>query len=128
MAADKKEKVVLIVHGNYPGQFKHLATWLGNQKEYRVYFITNKEIKDCYDIEGVNIIQAEENRDPSPGIHHYLRASEENVLSGQAVVRAINNLKISNITPDIVITWGHGAWLVYQRHVTKSKHIALFEW
>ena len=86
---------ILFIHGNFPGQFKYLASGLGSTKQHNVVFLTGRTQSQCPKIEGVNIHNFESHREVGCETHHYLKATEEAVIKGQAVIREINNLILS---------------------------------
>jgi glycosyltransferase involved in cell wall biosynthesis len=68
-------------------------------------------------------------RDPRPETHHYLHASEEAVLNGQAVLRALDGLLQEGFQPDLVIAHaGNGLGLFIKDLLPQAKLIGLFEW
>ena len=73
---------IIFIHGNYPGQFKHLAAGLAQSKKHRVFFLTNRHDADPSLIPGVVIRHFDLHRQPSTESHHYLIATEEAVLKG----------------------------------------------
>lgn len=122
-------KHILFAHGNFPGQFRHLITYLSEQAEYKVYFITDKKDVDSKAMPGIRIRTMKETRNISEGIHHYLTTSERDILSGQKVVRAIIELLAEGVKPDIVISHGGmGLGMFIKDILPDCKHIGLFEW
>jgi glycosyltransferase involved in cell wall biosynthesis len=96
---------VLCVHQNFPGQYLHLARYLGTQPEHQVVFITQrKEV----DLPGVRKIVYKPRRTISPQVHHYLRESEAAVLNAQEVARIALDLRKSGFIPDVML--GHNGW------------------
>ena len=77
---------VLFIHGNFPGQFKHLASSLGANNDNNIVFLTQRSIGECPMIPGVKIRNFEVHRSSHESTHHYIRSSEDAVLKGQAVL------------------------------------------
>ena len=67
---------VLFIHGNFPGQFKHLASSLGANNNNNIVFLTQRSIAECPMIPGVKIRNFEVHRSSHESTHHYLRSSE----------------------------------------------------
>lgn len=102
---------ILFVHQNMPAQYRHLATHFAADPNNTCVFITRR--KD-YPMRNVHRVVYETTREPTPGIHHYLRHTEDQILHGQAVFRKIVELKQRGFVPDIVMVhpgWGEGLFL-----------------
>ena len=95
----------LFVHQNFPGQYLHLARHLASQKGNEVVFLTQR--KDA-SLRGIKSIVYRPQRPVTAGVHHYLRETEAGVLNAQAVARAVQALRESGFTPDVVL--GHNGW------------------
>ena len=95
----------LFVHQNFPGQYLHLAQHLAAIPGNRVVSITQR--KDAT-LPGVHKIRYQPQRDVTPHLHHYLRATEAGVLNAQAVARVALDLRKSGFTPDVML--GHNGW------------------
>lgn len=120
---------ILFIHGNYPGQFRHLASVIGSNKDHRVVFLTKKKVQDCENIDGVNVRSFNTHRSASSQTHHYLQATEECILNGQAVCRELENLKNEGFIPNIVISHGGvGLGIFIKDMLPKSIHVGYFEW
>jgi glycosyltransferase involved in cell wall biosynthesis len=96
---------VLCVHQNFPGQYLHLARYLGTQAEHQVVFITQRQEVD---LPGVRKIVYKPRRTISPQVHHYLRESEAAVLNAQEVARVALDLRKEGFIPDVML--GHNGW------------------
>ena len=120
---------IVFIHGNYPAQFRHLAAALGSSGTHRVIFLTAREDAASQPINGVEIRQLALHRKPSEATHHYLIATEEAVLKGQAVLRALHELVQEGVNPRLVITHaGMGLGLFVKDLMPSCVHIGLFEW
>lgn len=116
---------LLLVHPNFPGQFRHLASQWANRPDLRVIAIGNS---DSPGIPGLQHL-----RYPSPhakpGGHPYLRPMEQAVRAGQAAARVYLQLKKQGFTPDIVLA--HPGWgdTLYLRDVFPDARLIHFcEW
>jgi len=96
---------VLFVHQNFPGQYLHLARYLGAMPGNEVVFITQRENMT---LPGVRTLVYKPRREASSKIHHYIRDAEEMVLNGQEVARLAFDLKQSGFVPDVML--GHNGW------------------
>jgi glycosyltransferase involved in cell wall biosynthesis len=120
---------IVFIHGNYPAQFRHLAAALGQAREHRVFFLTAREDAETQPIPGVAIRRFELHRTPHTGTHHYLIATEEAVLKGQAVLRALHALIAEGVQPRLVVCHGGmGLGLFVKDFLPNAVHIGLFEW
>lgn len=96
---------ILFIHQNMPGQFKHLAAVLAQDRGNKVVFLTERN--DVM-LPGVARASYKRPREVRKDIHPYLRLQESAVLYGQQVVRAVNDLGRQGFKPDLVI--GHPGW------------------
>ena len=120
---------IVFIHGNYPAQFRHLAAALGQAGEHRVFFLTAREDAETQPIPGVAIRRFELHRTPHADTHHYLIATEEAVLKGQAVLRALHALIEEGVQPRLVVCHGGmGLGLFVKDFLPNAVHIGFFEW
>ena len=96
---------VLLVHRNFPGQYRHVARHLGSDPSNEVVFITQR--KDGQ-IPGVRKITYRPRRIVSPYIDHNMRDSEAALLGAQEVARVALDLRKSGFVPDVML--GHNRW------------------
>lgn len=116
---------LLFAHQNFPGQYLHLARYLGTQAGNEVVFLTQR--KDGA-LPGVKKVVYAPKRKPSRQTHHYLREAEAGVLNGQEVARAALSLKNAGFVPDVML--GHNGWgeIWYLKDIyPKSPLIGYFE-
>lgn len=97
---------VLFIHQNFPGQYLHLARYLGADRTNQVVSITQR--RDVSRLPGVTNIVYQPARPVAPGAHHYLKNTEAGVLNAQAVARVALELKKTGFTPDVIL--GHNGW------------------
>jgi glycosyltransferase involved in cell wall biosynthesis len=96
---------LLFIHQNLPGQFRHLAARLAQDRRNRVVFLTKRQDRS---MPGVERAVYAAPRQPNPQTHHYLHQYEDAVLHGQAAARACIALSQSGFVPDLVIA--HPGW------------------
>ena len=120
---------VLFLHGNFPGQFPQLAAGMARQPGNRVVFLTNRSDPEQYPLEGVEVRRFDRHRDITSGIHPYLRNSEQAVLNGQAVIRALAVLLQEGFQPRLVIVHGGSGLLLFLRQLLPDAFlVGYFEW
>ena len=120
---------IVFIHGNYPAQFRHLAEMLGRSGDHRVIYFTERNDDAMERFPGVEIRQIEQHRSINPGTHHYLLETEEAILKGQAVLRALDTLVTEGCRPRLVVTHGGtGLGLFIKDLLPDAVHVALFEW
>jgi glycosyltransferase involved in cell wall biosynthesis len=98
-----RNKTIVFIHQNFPGQFLHVCRRLGPQN--RVFFITTKTGNR---IPGVRLLEYELTPNPDNKPHPYLRTPQNAIYYGQAVARILVALKRQNIRPDLIV--GHCGW------------------
>lgn len=119
----------LFVHGNYPAQFRHLAALLARDTNHRVVFLTARQDAAKEALPGLEIHTFSCHRSSNPQTHHYLQASEDAVLQGQAVLREIASLVDQGLRPRVVVTHaGMGLGLFIKDLLPKALHVGYFEW
>ena len=96
---------ILFIHQNFPGQYLHLARYLGSLGLHEIVFITQRVDAD---LPGVRKLVYKPARKVTEGVHHYLRETEAGVLNAQNVARVALELKSSGFVPDVVL--GHNGW------------------
>ncbi|MDJ0650611.1 MAG: glycosyltransferase family 4 protein [Xenococcaceae cyanobacterium MO_188.B19] len=117
---------ILFLHPNFPAQFRHLASKLGEDPKNTVVFGTNRKEGQ---IAGVTKVLYEKSRTARAETHHYVRPLENAVLEGQAVYRLAQQLKDKNFAPDVV--YGHSGWgptLFAKDIFPRAKLLCYFEW
>lgn len=119
----------LFVHGNYPAQFRHLAALLARDRNHRVVFLTARKDAAEEALPGLEIHRFSCHRSANPQTHHYLLASEDAVLQGQAVLREIASLIDQGLRPHVVVTHaGMGLGLFIKDLLPQAIHVGYFEW
>ena len=119
-------KRVLIIHQNFPGQFRHVAAALQARPDIELLGIGRVSAPG---MPGVRWIRYKPHRAGSESTHAYLKTMEAAVLHGQAVFKVLVQLKKSGFVPDVVLA--HPGWgeTLYLRQVfPHAKLIHLCEW
>ena len=120
---------IAFIHGNFPGQFKYLASILGAQEGHNIVFLTNSESASDNAIRGVRVKRYAPLRSPSVETHQYLKSVEGAVLEGQAVVRALAGLAEEGFKPRLIIFHGgNGLGLFLRDYCINTKLVGYFEW
>ena len=118
----------LFIHGNFPAQFKNIATALATAG-HKIIYIANQDMANENRLEGVEKLYYKCHRKPSKNTHHYLEVTEQAVINGQAIVRKILELTTNGFKPDYVITHaGSGYGLFTKDLLPEATHIGYFEW
>jgi len=96
---------VLVIHQNFPGQFRSLARDLLADPGVRLVGIGRQ---GCPGLPGMRMLSYAPERAPARATHHYARNFESGILHGQAVARLLQQLKREGFEPDVVL--GHPGW------------------
>ena len=102
---------LLIVHQNFPGQFRHVAKAWSQRPGWQVVGIGRETAPGMPELERsgrLTLIRYKPHREVGKEQHHYLRRMEEAVLHGQAVARVMLRLKARGFTPDVILA--HPGW------------------
>jgi glycosyltransferase involved in cell wall biosynthesis len=117
---------ILIIHQNFPGQFRHVAQAWAAMPGRQVVGIGHA---GCPGVAGVRCLTYKLHREPRAGQHHYLQKMESAVLHGQAVARLLIDLKRQGFTPDVILA--HPGWgeTLYAKDVFPDTRLIHFcEW
>lgn len=117
---------ILLIHQNFPGQFRHLAAELKRRPDINLYCIGRDTAPG---LPGIDLIRYQPNRKPQERQHHYLRHMENAVLHGQAVARVLLKLRHEGFKPDVILA--HPGWgeTLYAKDVfPETRLIHLCEW
>jgi len=103
---------ILLIHQNFPGQYKHLAPALVARGD-RVMALTPKVDKQTT-WQGVKVIPYKITGKPSQGLHPWLVDFETKLLRGHACYSAAMALKKRGYNPDVILAhhgWGESLFL-----------------
>lgn len=117
---------ILVIHQNFPGQFRHVLTALQGRSDVELIGIGREGAPG---LPGVRWLRYKPQRAAAKETHPYCRSFENAVLHGQAVCRLLMQLKDQGFVPDVVLA--HPAWgeTLYLREVfPNTKLIHLCEW
>jgi hypothetical protein len=117
---------VLVVHQNFPVQFRHVAAHWSKRRDWQLIGLCRESAPG---MPGVDWLKYRLPAKPPAGLHGYLRQMDGAVRHGQAVARALLELKRRGFTPDVVLA--HPGWgeTLYLRDVfPDSKLIHFCEW
>lgn len=102
---------ILLVHQNFPGQFKHLVpALLANPANEVVAFTMNP----CPPIAGLRVVQYTAAKSTGKDVHPWVAETETKVIRGDAAFRAALKLKSEGFTPDVILAhpgWGESLFL-----------------
>ncbi len=117
---------ILLVHQNFPGQFRRLAKVWSAQPGWEVLGLGRDSAPGMPDIRWARYKLA---RQVSPQQHPYLRQMEEAVLHGQAAARVMIQLKQKGYRPDAILAHpGWGETLYVRDIVPEARLIHFCEW
>lgn len=105
-------KKILIIHQNFPAQFKHLAPALVS-RGYEVKALTMSQVGRSYAAE-VEIIGYSASRSSSNDIHRWVSDFETKIIRGEACYLASSKLSKEGYEPDIIIAhpgWGESLFI-----------------
>ncbi|PTD96447.1 glycosyltransferase family 4 protein [Pseudothauera lacus] len=125
-AARSPDTRLLIIHQNFPGQFRELARAWATQPGLQVLGLGRETAPG---LPGVAWQRYRLHRAPAKAQHPYLRQMEGAVLHGQAVARTLGRLARQGYKPDVVLA--HPGWgeTLYLRDVfPDARLIHLCEW
>jgi glycosyltransferase involved in cell wall biosynthesis len=103
---------ILIIHQNFPGQYKHLAPALVEQG-HKVYSLTPKVEKQTV-WKGVTLLPYKITRSSSKDVHPWLSDLETKVIRAEACYRQALALKEKGLEPDVILAhhgWGEPMFL-----------------
>jgi glycosyltransferase involved in cell wall biosynthesis len=102
----------LVLHQNFPGQFGHLVHAWRQRPGWQVRALGRDTAPGLPGFDALQRYQLA--RAPHAKQHPYLRTMESAVLHGQAVARALLEMKKTGFTPDVVLAhpgWGESLYV-----------------
>ncbi len=99
---------LLIIHQNFPGQFRHVAREWAQRPGWQVIGIGRETAPGMPGVPGLRLLRYKLHRGIRTDQHPYLRRMEDAVLHGQAVVRVLQRLKREGFVPDAILA--HPGW------------------
>ena len=117
---------ILLIHQNFPGQFRRIGGAWAQQPGWEVLGMGRNTAPG---MDGVRWIPYQLHRQGLKDQHPYLRQMETAVLHGQAVARALMELKRKGWSPDVILA--HPGWgeTLYAKDVFPQARLIHFcEW
>ncbi|MBI4396359.1 MAG: glycosyltransferase [Elusimicrobia bacterium] len=102
---------ILLLHPNFPGQYRHIARHLAADPKNEVVFLCNPK---PVEIPKVRKVEVHYVRVGTSGAHEHLQDFEEAAYRGQAIARTCLNLKAQGFVPDVICAhpgWGDALFL-----------------
>jgi glycosyltransferase involved in cell wall biosynthesis len=96
---------LLIIHQNFPGQFRHVALAALRRPDVTVIAIGRDTAPG---VQGIKLFRYRPIRKKSHYTHSFLHTYEEAVIDGQQVLRLLNSLKQEAYRPDVILA--HPGW------------------
>lgn len=103
---------ILVIHQNFPGQFKHLAPALVSKGHDVLAFTMQKSPPAQW--QGVKIVGYNPSRGTTPNVHPWVSDFETKTIRGEAAFRAALQLREQGYIPDIIVAhpgWGESLFL-----------------
>lgn len=116
---------ILLLHRNFPAQFRHLAAYLAKDPSNQVVFITARKEDN---MPGVTKVVYNLAREVPKEAHRYLRFYEESIIHGQAAAQAALALKNQGFVPDIIFGHSWGSTLFMKDIYPDTPLLCYLEW
>lgn len=107
----------LFIHPNFPGQFRHLSTFLARQPGNMVVGLGENDslVRQRGSTPGVQLRgYILKPKSAAPGLHHYVNHQQGCVLRGQAVLKECLSMRKLGFEPDVIVAhpgWGDSLFL-----------------
>ncbi|UOD50401.1 glycosyltransferase family 4 protein [Orrella daihaiensis] len=102
---------ILLVHQNFPGQFKHLVPVLLQDPRNQVVAFT---MNDYQGPEQLQVVRYQAAKGTGKDVHPWVAETETKVIRGDAAFRAALKLKQDGFEPDLILAhpgWGESLFL-----------------
>jgi len=103
---------ILLIHQNFPGQYKHLGPALAARGDEVVAF--TPKVKNPINWNGVRVLPYSISRGSTKGIHPWVVDFETKVIRAEACFHAALKLRDSGFEPDVILAhfgWGESLFL-----------------
>lgn len=116
---------ILLIHQNFPGQFRHLAPALAARGD-RVVALGILGNAPARTWNGVHVLSYQPKRGNTPGLHPWLLDMESKTLRAEACWHAMRSLKAQGFEPDLVLA--HPGWgePLFTKRVWPKTKLALY--
>lgn len=118
-------KKILIIHQNFPGQFKHLAPALVKHG-YAVTAMTMQKGAKGGLWQGVTVLPYQSARSSTPNIHPWVTDTESKTIRGEACFLAALKMREGGYSPDLILAhpgWGESLFL---KQVWPNANMAIY--
>jgi len=114
---------ILLVHQNFPGQFRNLAPALARDPANQVVGFGMREYSGAAPI---RMVRYEIGRQSSAAIHPWVAELEAKVIRGEAAYRAARALKAEGFSPDVI--YAHPSWgeSIFLKDVWPAARLVLY--
>ena len=121
---------ILFIHGNYPAQFRTIASDLGNQGIHDIYFLTARKDPEEYPIGGVKVRQYNDAKNQSENLNSQSQAiANEQIQRGEIIQAEIIQLIKQGFRPKLILFHGgNGLGLFLRQLLPESTIVGYFEW
>ena len=112
---------ILLIHQNFPGQFKHLYPELAKQHE-----VVGLTINPYQSAAGVQVVRYVPQRGTTPNVHPWVSDLETKVIRGEAAYRTMLQLRDAGFNPDLVLAhpgWGES---LFVKEVWPKAHLSVY--
>lgn len=102
---------ILLVHQNFPGQFKHLVPVLLQNPANQVVAFTMNNFEGP---QGLKVVRYQAAKGTAKDVHSWVAETETKVIRGDAAFKAALKLKQSGFNPDLILAhpgWGESLFL-----------------
>ena len=121
---------ILFIHGNYPAQFRSLATRLGNTNEHTIKYLTARNDAKSHEIQNVDIVNYQDKvKNNSIKFTESQLIAHELVTRGEIILNAVIELVKTGFKPRLIIFHGgNGIGLYLKELLPEATLIGYFEW
>ncbi len=105
--------IILFIHQNFPGQFKHLAPALAADSKHKVVAMAMRDM-GTNEWMGVKLVSYSSQKGSTPNVHPWASDFETKTLRGEACFRAAIKMREAGFYPDIIIAhpgWGESLFI-----------------
>ena len=105
--------IILFIHQNFPGQFKHLAPALAADSKHTVVAMAMRDM-GTNEWMGVKLVSYSSQKGSTPNVHPWASDFETKTIRGEACFRAALKMKAAGVYPDVIIAhpgWGESLFI-----------------